>query len=92
MRFTRRVLVVLALLSVAAPALAQSEDRVVEFVDLSGILDNRMLEFAISSIEDAAARGDTEVVILQIDSPVSSEPPRRCPSWSNWCPLRRSRS
>jgi membrane-bound serine protease (ClpP class) len=69
MRFTRRVLVVLALLSVAAPALAQSEDRVVEFVDLSGILDNRMLEFAISSIEDAAARGDTEVVILQIDSP-----------------------
>jgi membrane-bound serine protease (ClpP class) len=68
-RLTRCLLAVLAMFSVALPALAQSEERIVEFVDLSGILDNRMLEFAISSIEDAAARGDTEVVVLQIDSP-----------------------
>ena len=59
----------LALCIVALPALGQTDDRIVEFVDLSGILDNRMLEFAISSIEEAAARGDTEVVVLQIDSP-----------------------
>lgn len=69
MRLTRCLLVVLALFSVAIPALAQSDERIVEFVDLSGILDNRMMEFAISSIQDAAARGDTEVVVLQIDSP-----------------------
>lgn len=69
MRLTRCLLVALALFSVALPALAQSEERIVEFVDLSGILDDRMMEFAISSIEDAAARGDTEVVVLQIDSP-----------------------
>lgn len=54
---------------VAVPATAQDDDRVVEFVDLSGILDQRMLEFAIDSIEQAAARGDTEAVVLQIDSP-----------------------
>ena len=69
MRLTRSLLVVLALCSVALPVLAQSDERIVEFGDLSGILDNRMLEFAISSIENAATRGDTEVVVLQIDSP-----------------------
>lgn len=58
-----------AVFVVAVPATAQDDDRVVEFVDLSGILDQRMLEFAIDSIEQAAARGDTEAVVLQIDSP-----------------------
>ncbi len=51
------------------PASGQDEARVVEFVDLSGILDERMLAFAMDSIERAAARGDTEVVVLQVDSP-----------------------
>ena len=69
MRRTRALLLLLVLCGFAAPALAQGDERVVEFVDLSGILDDRMLEFAIGSIEDAALRGDTEVVVLQIDSP-----------------------
>lgn len=59
----------MALAFVALPAAGQTDTRVVEFVDLSGILDERMLAFAIDSIERAAARGDTEVVVLQIDSP-----------------------
>lgn len=49
------------------PALAQ-EGRTVEVIDISGPLDQRIMEFAIDSIE-AAALGDVEVVILQIDSP-----------------------
>lgn len=56
-------------MTAALPAVAQADDPVVEFLDLSGILDQRMLEFAIDSIEGAAARGDTEVVVLQLDSP-----------------------
>jgi membrane-bound serine protease (ClpP class) len=51
------------------PAAGQSDDHIVEFVELSGILDERMLGFAIDSIQRAATRGDTEVVVLQIDSP-----------------------
>lgn len=68
-RIARLILVVAALAALALPAAGQGEDRVVEFVDLSGILDDRMLAFAISSIEQAAARGDTELIVLQIDSP-----------------------
>jgi membrane-bound serine protease (ClpP class) len=68
-RIARPILVVAALAALALPAAGQAQDRVVEFVDLSGILDDRMLAFAINSIEQAAARGDTELVVLQIDSP-----------------------
>jgi membrane-bound serine protease (ClpP class) len=68
-RIARLVFAVAALVALALPAAGQSDDRVVEFVDLSGILDDRMLAFAINSIEQAAARGDTELVVLQIDSP-----------------------
>lgn len=39
-----------------------------EFVELSGILDERVLQFAIDAIEEAADRGDTEAVVLMIDS------------------------
>lgn len=50
--------------------MAQADDeRSVEFVELSGILDERVLRFAIDSIEGAAQRGDTEAVVLMIDSP-----------------------
>lgn len=69
MRFARFLLFLIALLLLALPGAGQSDDRVVEFVDLSGILDDRMIGFAIDSISAAAERGDTEVVILQIDSP-----------------------
>lgn len=53
----------------AAGVAAQSDDPVVEFIDLSGILDDRVLRFAIDSISEAAEREDTELVVLQIDSP-----------------------
>lgn len=58
----------LILLALAAPAGARSDEAVVEFVELSGILDERVLQFAIDAIEDAADRGDTEAVVLMIDS------------------------
>jgi membrane-bound ClpP family serine protease len=68
-RFARLLLLVWLAVFAALPAFGQTDDRVVEFVDLSGILDQRMLQFAIDSITEAAARGDTEAVVLQIDSP-----------------------
>lgn len=69
MRFARLLLLVWLAVFAALPAFGQTDDRVVEFVDLSGILDQRMLQFAIDSITEAAERGDTEAVVLQIDSP-----------------------
>ncbi|MEX1043627.1 MAG: hypothetical protein WD020_03225, partial [Acidimicrobiia bacterium] len=69
MRLVRFFLFFILLLLLALPGAGQSDDRIVEFVDLSGILDDRMIGFAIDSISAAAQRGDTEVVILQIDSP-----------------------
>ena len=59
----------LLLVGLAAPsAFAQEDERVVEVIDLSGPIDDRIARFAASSIE-AAADGGVEVVILQIDSP-----------------------
>lgn len=69
MRLARFLLFLILLLLAALPGAGQSDERVVEFVDLSGILDDRMIGFAIDSITAAAERGDTEVVVLQIDSP-----------------------
>ena len=69
MRVARVLLAALIAVVVALPALAQSEERVVEFVELSGILDERVLSFAVDAIEDAASRGDTEAIVLMIDSP-----------------------
>ena len=69
MRFAR-FLILLGLVGMAAlPLAGQTDEGVVEFVDLSGILDERILNFAIDSISHAAQRGDTEIVVLQIDSP-----------------------
>lgn len=68
-RFLLGVVAAGALLAFPATAVAQSsEARVVEVVEVSGLLDDRMLAFVAGTIEDAAARGSVEVVILQIDS------------------------
>lgn len=64
----RRLLLVPIALLLALPAAAQTDSGTVEFVELSGLLDDRVMRFAIDAIEDAAARGDTELVVLQIDS------------------------
>ena len=69
MRFARFLLPLAFLVLAALPVAGQTDEGVVEFVDLSGILDERMLSFAIDSISRAAERGDTEIVVLQIDSP-----------------------
>lgn len=55
----------------AVPALAAlaSEDRIVEVVEISGVIDNRTVDFILASIEEGAGRGNVEVMILQIDSP-----------------------
>ncbi len=66
-RFLRLALGVLFLMPAAMPAMAQSE-RVVEVVEVQGIIDERMAGFIESAIQRAAAAGDVEVVILQIDS------------------------
>lgn len=69
MRLVRFLLFLIFLFVLALPGAGQSDEPVVEFIDLSGILDDRMIRFAIDSITAAAERGDTEVVVLQIDSP-----------------------
>lgn len=69
MRLVRLALASLALVLVTVPASATTGGTTVEFVELSGILDTRMLDFAADAIERAAERGDTAVVVLQIDSP-----------------------
>jgi membrane-bound serine protease (ClpP class) len=58
---------VFVLLGLGVPALAQ-QGQTVEVIDISGALDQRIIEFAIESIE-AASAGGVEVVVLQIDSP-----------------------
>lgn len=69
-RLLRLLLLGLIVLFAGLPAMAQAEDeRTVEFVELSGILDERVLRFAIDSIDGAAQRGDTEAIVLMIDSP-----------------------
>lgn len=61
-------LVALFVLSSLAPVLAQSEASTADVIDLSGIWDQRVIEFAIDSIESAAASGTVEYVVLAIDS------------------------
>lgn len=47
---------------------AQTDERSVEVIDLSGVWDGRIIEFAIDSIINAADSGTVEYVILAIDS------------------------
>ncbi len=54
--------------STAVGAVAQTNERSVDVIDLSGVWDGRIIEFAIDSITDAAASGSVEYVILAIDS------------------------
>ena len=49
-------------------AVAQTEPRTADVIDLSGVWDERIIEFAIDSIEAAAASGSVEYVVLAIDS------------------------
>lgn len=60
--------VALVLVTLMPFAGAQSEERTADVVDLSGIWDERIIDFAIESIEDAASAGTVEYVILAIDS------------------------
>ncbi len=48
--------------------LAQSDSKTADVIDLSGVWDERIIEFAIDSIEEAAASGSVEYVVLAIDS------------------------
>jgi membrane-bound serine protease (ClpP class) len=101
-RTLRLVFLGVVLLLTAIPALAQSDDGQVEFVDLTGILDERVLRFAIDAITAAAERGDTEAIVLQIDSPgvvgseetllelleLTSSPPLPVVTWIGPAPAR----
>ncbi len=53
---------------VSSFALAQPDERTVDVIDLSGVWDERIIGFAMDSIESAAAAGTVEYVILAIDS------------------------
>lgn len=54
--------------ALAAVAAEPAEERVVEVVEVTGLLDDRILRFVAETVESAAERGTVEVVILQIDS------------------------
>ena len=56
------------LASAALGAAAQTDERTVEVVDLSGIWDGRIIDFAADAITSAAESGTVEYVILAIDS------------------------
>jgi len=49
-------------------AIAQTESKTADVIDLSGVWDGRIIDFAIDSIEAAAASGSVEYVVLAIDS------------------------
>lgn len=49
-------------------AVAQTEAKTADVIDLSGVWDERIIEFAIDSIESAAASGEVEYIVLAIDS------------------------
>lgn len=49
-------------------AFAQTETKTADVIDLSGVWDERIIEFAIDSIEHAADSGTVEYVVLAIDS------------------------
>lgn len=57
-----------AVVLVPLSAFAQTE-RVVHIVEVTGVIDGRKADFIIDAIERAAASGDVEVAILQVDSP-----------------------
>lgn len=70
-RFMRRILVLVFLLgTLAVPAFAQTSDGVIDVVEVQGPVDQFLVRFVTDSIERAAA-GDSEFVILKIDSPGS---------------------
>lgn len=69
------LLVLAAAVAAGLPASAQTEGRTVEVVEMAGPIDGRLVRFARSAIEDAAARGTVEVVVLAVDSPGSVAPP-----------------
>jgi membrane-bound serine protease (ClpP class) len=66
----RALRLVVAFVAIGALPVAGQSEATIEVVQLSGPLDSRLIDFAVTSIE-AAADGDVEVVILQIDSPGS---------------------
>lgn len=74
-RLLRLAFVAAILASFALPGFAQEEERTIDVIDLSGPFDDRLVEFAIDSIERAGTSGSVELVILQLDSPgaVASE-------------------
>ncbi len=74
-RLLRALFVVLVVAAPALPSFAQTADRTIEVLDVSGPLDDRLAEFVIDSVEAAADAGTVELLILQIDSPgaVASE-------------------
>ena len=60
--------VALFVTSLLTPVLAQDTESTADVIDLSGIWDQRVVQFAIDSIESAAASGTVEYVVLAIDS------------------------
>jgi membrane-bound serine protease (ClpP class) len=53
---------------VSSLAVAQTEAKTADVIDLSGVWDERIIGFAIDSIETAAASGSVEYIVLAIDS------------------------
>lgn len=64
------VIVAAFLVAFLASSLAsgQTDSTTADVIDLSGVWDERIIEFAIESIERAAASGAVEYVVLAIDS------------------------
>lgn len=60
--------VAMFLMSALTPVLAQNGDSSADVIDLSGVWDQRVIDFAIESIEAAAESGTVEYVVLAIDS------------------------
>ncbi len=74
-RFLRLAILGIFFLFGAVPAVGQ-EQRVVEVVEIKGIIDDRTVDFVIANIESAAKAGNVEVMILQIDSPAVVSSPQ----------------
>jgi len=68
--FRRSLLLALAglVLFIGLPAAAQ-EGRFIDVIKVSGPLDDRMIDFAINTIEDVAPT--SELIIIQLDSPAA---------------------
>ncbi len=49
-------------------AVAQTDTKTADVIDLSGVWDERIIDFAIDSIQAAADSGSVEYVVLAIDS------------------------